>query len=897
MLKRTIVVAAPQHRTVNPRSLASFRGACLFGALVALAGCKSTIALRACPSPQELCAGVCVDVTTDPVNCGACASPCFAPDGGAAVCTAGACADFSCPAPEVHCPGVDDRCVDAASDPAHCGACDKACPALNGGSAACSGGKCGIACASPLVAVGGACVDPASDASNCGAAGHACVSPEGGAAGCAGGKCAGACPQGASLCGGTGDGGGKCLDVSRDPANCGACGHACGAPEGGSAACVGGVCAGTCGSSKAVCGAGVDGGGTCADLATDAKNCAACGHACAAPEGGAAGCVASACAGQCSGSRTVCAQTIDGGGSCKDLSSDPAYCGACDKACPSPAGGVATCNGGACGASCGGSSFAACSNACTDLRNDAANCNACGNACGAPAGGVPWCAGGVCVGACTGGSSVCGLSTTSSGACTALATDPQNCGACGHGCPGPIGGLAGCAGGACTATCTPGQSVCGATSTSGGACTALATDPQNCGACGHGCDAQQGYSVSCISGTCAYTAHPPSPPASLTAVAGNAQVTLTWPASSGATAYNVYWASTSGVTKANGTLIAGVATGYVHAGLTNGAAYYYVVTALLGTAESAPSPQAQATPAVVDAWATRASMPGAKTRATYGVVNNILYVTAGGNDVTTYAYDPVANSWSTKASIPVSGMEVLGASGVLNGLIYAAGGAAGFDGHRPMNTVLAYDPSADAWSTKASMPRSLAGVSLGVVAGKLYAVGGVDQICGCTPQSEVDVYDPSHDTWVASGAASLPTAKVSNTVVTAGGLMYSFGGATTWNAGSNPLSTTDVYAYNPLSPNAWTTKAAMPRARLGATAGVLNGKVYLAGGVDASNADVGPTDVYDPASDTWASPPKASILTPGNYVAGGVMNGLFYVAGGDNSAGPLRVLEVYGTSN
>lgn len=87
----------------------------------------------------------------------------------------------------------------------------------------------------------------------------------------------------------------------------------------------------------------------------------------------------------------------------------------------------------------------------------------------------------------------------------------------------------------------------------------------------------------------------PAAPASLTAIVGSPEITLTWPASDGASAYNVYWSDTSGVTPLTGTRISNVSSPYLHTGLLRGSTYHYVVTALNAAGESAPSPQASAT--------------------------------------------------------------------------------------------------------------------------------------------------------------------------------------------------------------------------------------------------------------------------------------------------------------
>ncbi len=86
-----------------------------------------------------------------------------------------------------------------------------------------------------------------------------------------------------------------------------------------------------------------------------------------------------------------------------------------------------------------------------------------------------------------------------------------------------------------------------------------------------------------------------SAPASLTAKAGNGQVRLDWPAVNGATSYNVYYANSTGVTTAS-TQLANVQAPALQLGLTNGATYYYIVTAVNGFGESLASSESSTTP-------------------------------------------------------------------------------------------------------------------------------------------------------------------------------------------------------------------------------------------------------------------------------------------------------------
>jgi endo-1,4-beta-xylanase len=86
----------------------------------------------------------------------------------------------------------------------------------------------------------------------------------------------------------------------------------------------------------------------------------------------------------------------------------------------------------------------------------------------------------------------------------------------------------------------------------------------------------------------------PPPPTGLTATAGNAQVQLSWNASTGATSYNVKRSTTSGGPYA--TVGSPTSTSFTNTNLTNGTTYFYVVSAVGPGGESLNSGQVPATP-------------------------------------------------------------------------------------------------------------------------------------------------------------------------------------------------------------------------------------------------------------------------------------------------------------
>jgi fibronectin type 3 domain-containing protein len=86
----------------------------------------------------------------------------------------------------------------------------------------------------------------------------------------------------------------------------------------------------------------------------------------------------------------------------------------------------------------------------------------------------------------------------------------------------------------------------------------------------------------------------PAAPTGLAASAGNAQVSLTWTGSTGATSYNVKRGTSSGGPYTQ--IGTPTALNYMDSGLTNGTTYYYVVVAVNSAGASANSSQVSATP-------------------------------------------------------------------------------------------------------------------------------------------------------------------------------------------------------------------------------------------------------------------------------------------------------------
>ncbi len=116
-------------------------------------------------------------------------------------------------------------------------------------------------------------------------------------------------------------------------------------------------------------------------------------------------------------------------------------------------------------------------------------------------------------------------------------------------------------------------------------------------------------SVQASATTDAPTATVPAAPTGVTATGGAQQVSVSWSTVSGATSYNLYRSTSSGVTIATGTKVTGATSPSVQTGLADNTAYFFIVTAVNSTGESVASAEVTASTnaAAIDGAALYAS--------------------------------------------------------------------------------------------------------------------------------------------------------------------------------------------------------------------------------------------------------------------------------------------------
>jgi hypothetical protein len=168
--------------------------------------------------------------------------------------------------------------------------------------------------------------------------------------------------------------------------------------------------------------------------------------------------------------------------------------------------------------------------------------------------------------------------------------------------------------------------------------------------------------------------------------------------------------------------------------------------------------------------------------------------------------------------------------------------------------------------------RTAGGAAVAGARPHIAVVGGT----GDSPQITMS-FDPSTGGWVMRPGLRLPEPREHLGVTAFNGKVYAVGGR--WEG--DLRATMEVSG---TSADPWRQLAPMPTARGGTAAGVVNGKVYVAGGeaFDPSRT-FAEVEVYDPASNTWARMPD--LPTPRHGLAVQGVGDTLYVIGGGPTAG------------
>lgn len=221
------------------------------------------------------------------------------------------------------------------------------------------------------------------------------------------------------------------------------------------------------------------------------------------------------------------------------------------------------------------------------------------------------------------------------------------------------------------------------------------------------------------------------------------------------------------------------------------------------------------------------------------------------------AADAALPAWSLQAPMPTARLGHAAAPGADSGgtkRIYVFGGSQG-TGYVPQTE--AYNPVTDTWATKAPMPggrlRNLISACR-ATNGKIYVVGGQTVV---TESAFVDEYDPATDTFTAK--ANMPTARWALALAPGkNGKIYAFGG----ERNSPPYDPAVVEEYDP-STNTWTPKGSLPGSGYGLMASTgCDGLIYVV------TQNTGALWVYDPVTSTFDLTKSAGFQLYGSMTTG-----------------------------
>ena len=193
-------------------------------------------------------------------------------------------------------------------------------------------------------------------------------------------------------------------------------------------------------------------------------------------------------------------------------------------------------------------------------------------------------------------------------------------------------------------------------------------------------------------------------------------------------------------------------------------------------------------------------------------------------------------------------------------------------------------PSMGTWTRLDGAPDERAAAAATAIDDRLYVFAGIDTV---GPRDATLVYDTRSHSWDVS--AAIPTARSYFSAGVIDGKTYVAGGLGTpgqWTA----LSSLEVH--DPVT-DSWDTLADMPTARGKTAAAVAGGKLYVLGGW-ASGPNLRTNEAYDPATGQWEA--RADMPEPNAWHSAVAIRGEIYVLGGqglDHNADDLRSLFIY----
>jgi len=261
-----------------------------------------------------------------------------------------------------------------------------------------------------------------------------------------------------------------------------------------------------------------------------------------------------------------------------------------------------------------------------------------------------------------------------------------------------------------------------------------------------------------------------------------------------------------------------------------------------------------------------------RAAAAAAVVGDRIIVTAGvdaGGRLlnTTEIFD--GTSWKLGAPIPTP-RQMLGAASD-GKLVYVLGGT---NGTSDLAAVETYDPAADTWTSLPELPGRRSDFGVANADGRLVVVGGMS---AGQPLKSVVALDLMAQSW--NGLPDLGAARHGMAVAAVGKTVYAIGGSTGVGDGQ-VTSSAEALKLAPRKPQPaaeWRSLPDAPTARLMMAWTVLDGKIWVAGGMREGET-LQTVESYDPQTGAWQPQPPLPI--PLHHATAATYRGEVVVIGG-----------------
>lgn len=194
-----------------------------------------------------------------------------------------------------------------------------------------------------------------------------------------------------------------------------------------------------------------------------------------------------------------------------------------------------------------------------------------------------------------------------------------------------------------------------------------------------------------------------------------------------------------------------------------------------------------------------------------------------------------------------------------------------------LSRMLAFDPATGRYEQMAPMPERLNHQAMAVHDGKIYVVGGSgDLLFGADPRRELFEYDVTADRW--KELPPMPTARLAAGSGVIDDRLYVAGGMT-----ENGRLSAALEAYD-FETRRWQRLADMPTPREHVASAVLDGELYVMGGRTLQTDSLNVVERYDPAMDRWEA--IAPLRQRAGSFEGAAVNGrVLAIAGDDDREG------------